>query len=172
MKDEVAAMAEAGDHPGPAKPGGRTLAEKLEHLLTATTPAGRRQPSNEDIATAINIAAGERTISATYVWLLRTGRKTNPTVRHLEALAQYCGVSAAYFLDEDESRRIDDQLRLLEALKESDVQDIALRSTGLSESSRRALHGMIDQLRRLEGLSDEVSGPARSGPPSGEPAGH
>ena len=133
----------------------RSLAEKLEHLLTVTTPAGQRQPSNEDIATAINIAAGEKTISATYVWQLRTGRKTNPTMRHLEALAQYCGVSAAYFLDEKEARRIDDQLSLLDSLRQSDARDIALRSTGLSESSRRALHGMIDHLRRLEGLPDD-----------------
>ncbi|MFD7133624.1 helix-turn-helix domain-containing protein [Streptomyces sp. NPDC059894] len=149
-------MTEASGHTEDVHPGPRSLAEKLEHLLTVTTPAGQRAPSNEDIATAINIAAGEKTISATYVWQLRTGRKTNPTMRHLEALAQYCGVSAAYFLDEEESRKIDDQLDLLQALKQSDARDIALRSTGLSESSRRALHSMIDQLRKLEGLPDDA----------------
>ncbi|MGW6912699.1 helix-turn-helix domain-containing protein [Kitasatospora sp. NPDC054939] len=138
----------------------RSLAEKLEHLLTVTAPAGRRPPSNEEVATAINIAAGEKTISATYVWQLRTGRKTNPTMRHLEALAQYCGVSAAYFLSDEESRRIDDQLALLDALKQTDARNIALRSTGLSESSRRALSSMIDQLRKLEGLSDDDPGAA------------
>ncbi|MEU7560286.1 XRE family transcriptional regulator [Streptomyces eurythermus] len=147
-------MNEVGDHRDEVSPKPRSLAEKLEHLLTVTAPSGQRPPSNEEVATAINIAAGEKTISATYVWQLRTGRKTNPTMRHLEALAQYCGVSAAYFLDEDEARKIDDQLGLLEALKESDARDIALRSTGLSESSRRALHSMIDQLRKLEGLPD------------------
>jgi transcriptional regulator with XRE-family HTH domain len=146
------------DHENVANPGPRSLAEKLEHLLTVTTPSGQRLSSNEDIATAINIAAGEKTISATYVWQLRTGRKTNPTMRHLEALARYCGVSAAYFLDEDESRRIDEQLNLLEAMKQSDVHDIALRSTGLSESSRRALHSMIDHLRKLEGLPGPGTG--------------
>jgi transcriptional regulator with XRE-family HTH domain len=151
-------MTEASDHEDEVSPRPRSLAEKLEHLLTVTAPSGQRSPSNEEVATAINIAAGEKTISATYVWQLRTGRKTNPTMRHLEALAQYCGVSPAYFLDEDESRRIDDQLSLLEALKQSDARDIALRSTGLSESSRRALHSMIDQLRKLEGLPDDESG--------------
>ncbi|WP_063804193.1 helix-turn-helix domain-containing protein [Streptomyces roseifaciens] len=147
---------------GGQSPGGhterRSLAEKLEHLLAITTPAGQRPPSNEDIATAINIAAGEKTISATYVWQLRTGRKTNPTMRHLESLAQYFGVSAAYFLSDEESRKIDDQLALLGALKQSDARSIALRSTGLSESSRRALHSMIDQLRKLEGLPDDELG--------------
>lgn len=141
---------EAEQGPGEMRRG--TLAEKLEHLLSATAPAGQKAPSNEDVATAINIAAGEKTISATYVWQLRTGRKTNPTMRHLEALAQYCGVSAAYFLSDDESSRIDEQLALLKVLKQSDVRNIALRSTGLSEPSRRALSNMIDQLRKLEGL--------------------
>lgn len=152
------AMTDTSEHQSEAIPQPKSLAEKLEHLLTVTTPAGQRPPSNEDVATAINIAAGEKTISATYVWQLRTGRKTNPTVRHLEALAQYCGVSAAYFLNEDEARRIDDQLNLLDALKQSDARDIALRSTGLSESSRRTLHSMIDQLRKLEGLADAEFG--------------
>lgn len=138
---------------------GRSLAEKLEHLLSVTAPAGQKAPSNEEVATAINIAAGEKTISATYVWQLRTGRKTNPTMRHLEALAQYCGVSAAYFLSDEESAKIDEQLALLDALKQSDTRNIALRSTGLSESSRRAVSNMIDQLRKLEGLSDGGFGP-------------
>lgn len=136
---------------------GRSLAEKLEHLLSVTARAGHKAPSNEDVATAINIAAGEKTISATYVWQLRTGRKTNPTMRHLEALAQYCGVSAAYFLNDDESVKIDEQLALLDALKQSDARNIALRSTELSESSRQAVSNMIDQLRKLEGLSDSGS---------------
>ncbi|MCF4139002.1 XRE family transcriptional regulator [Streptomyces sp. Tue 6430] len=141
------------------EPAGRDLAAKLEHLLRVTAPAGQKPPSNEEVATAINIAAGEKTISATYVWQLRTGRKTNPTMRHLEALAQYCGVSAAYFLsDDEESAKIDEQLALLDALKQSDARNIALRSTGLSESSRQAVSNMIDQLRKLEGLSDEEFG--------------
>jgi transcriptional regulator with XRE-family HTH domain len=150
-------MTETSDHQDEVSPKPRSLAEKLEHLLTVTA-SGQRPPSNEEVATAINIAAGEKTISATYVWQLRTGRKTNPTMRHLAALAQYCGVSAAYFLNEEETQKIDDQLSLLEALKQSDARDIALRSTGLSESSRRALHSMIDQLRKLEGLPDDESG--------------
>ncbi|MEU3225901.1 XRE family transcriptional regulator [Streptomyces sp. NPDC006976] len=133
--------------------GGR-LAEKLERLLRMTAPAGQKAPSNEEVATAINIAAGEKTISATYVWQLRTGRKTNPTMRHLEALAHYCGVNAAYFLSDEESAKVDEQLALLDALKDSDAQNIALRSTGLSESSRQAVSNMIDQLRKLEGLVD------------------
>lgn len=148
---------------GFGEPRGRSLAEKLEHLLSVTAPAGQKAPSNEEVATAINIAAGEKTISATYVWQLRTGRKTNPTMRHLEALAQYCGVSAAYFLSDEESVKIDEQFALLNMLKQSDARNIAMRSTGLSESSRRAVSNMIEQLRKLEGLSDHEFGRDKAG---------
>lgn len=147
--DDVAEH-EPAEH-DPEERGGRSLAEKLEHLLSVTAK-GDKAPSNEEVATAINIAAGEKTISATYVWQLRTGRKTNPTMRHLEALAQYCGVNAAYFLSDEEAEKVDEQLALLNALKQSDTRNIALRSTGLSESSRQAVANMIDQLRKLEGL--------------------
>ncbi|MFJ2847717.1 helix-turn-helix domain-containing protein [Streptomyces sp. SID4946] len=133
----------------------RTLAQKLDHLFRAATPRDQKTPSHEDVAAAINIAAGERAISATYIWQLRTGRKTNPTMKHLEALARYFGVSPAYFLDNEQAQRIDEQLALLQALKESDVRNIALRAHGLSGSSRQTLAGVVDQLRKLEGLGDD-----------------
>ncbi|MFD8720399.1 helix-turn-helix domain-containing protein [Streptomyces sp. NPDC059629] len=133
----------------------RTLAQKLDHLFETATPKGQRAPSHEDVATAINIAAGERAISGTYIWQLRTGRKTNPTMKHLEALARYFGVSPAYFLDNEQAQRIDEQLALLQALKESDVRNIALRAHGLSDSSRQTLAGVVSHLRKLEGLAED-----------------
>lgn len=142
---------ERGASEGPS----RTLAQKIEHLFATTTPNGQKAPSHEDVATAINIAAGERAISATYIWQLRTGRKTNPTKKHLEALAHYFGVSPAYFLDNEDAQRIDEQLALLQALKESDVRSIALRAHGLSASSRQTLADVVSQLRKLEGLAGD-----------------
>ncbi|MCF3105982.1 helix-turn-helix transcriptional regulator [Streptomyces roseoverticillatus] len=137
-------------HGGAAGPA-RTLAQKIDHLFAAALLNGRT-PSHEEVATAINIAAGEKTISATYVWQLRTGKKTNPTKRHLEALAKHFGVSPAYFLDDVEAERIDEQLALLKAIREADVRAIALRSCGLSEASRRSIAALVSQLRELEGL--------------------
>lgn len=143
----------------------RTLAEKLDRLFHAGL-RGRRAPSHEEVATAINIAVGEKSISGTYVWQLRTGRKTNPTKRHLEALARYFGVSPAYFLDGDEADRVEEQLDLLHVLKEADVRSLALRAHDLSDSSRRSIMDLVRELRRLEGLDD---GPAGSlSPPHGE----
>ena len=84
--------------PDPPSP---SLAEKLDALFRA-----RGDASLEDVARAIR-AGGGPTISASYLWLLRTGRKTNPTLRHLEALARYFGVPPAYFFDARPDRRGD-----------------------------------------------------------------
>ncbi|MFJ9865360.1 helix-turn-helix domain-containing protein [Streptomyces sp. NPDC101165] len=146
-------MVDAAEH-GASDDPSRTLAQKIEHLFATTTPNGQKAPSHEDVATAINIAAGERAISATYIWQLRTGRKTNPTKKHLEALARYFGVSPAYFLDNEEAQRIDEQLALLQALKERDVRSIALRAHGLSASSRQTLADVVSHLCKLEGLGE------------------
>ncbi|WP_333736235.1 helix-turn-helix domain-containing protein [Streptomyces sp. IBSBF 2806] len=147
-------MSSAADR-GASDEAGRTLAQKIEHLFVTTTPNDQKPPSHDDVATAINIAAGERAISGTYIWQLRTGRKTNPTKKHLEALARYFGVSPAYFLDDAETQRIDEQLALLQALKQNDVRTIALRAHGLSVSSRQTLAGVVSHLRKLEGLGED-----------------
>ncbi|MBT2543821.1 helix-turn-helix transcriptional regulator [Streptomyces sp. ISL-44] len=145
----------------------RTLAEKLDRLFTEE-PGGRRPPSYEEVATAINIAAGERTISATYIWQLRTGKKTNPTKRHLESLARYFGVKPAYFLDDEEAERTDEQLSLLKALREADVRALALRANGLSPSSRRTIASLIGQLRELEGVDNPDTAPQADASQTGE----
>ncbi|MBC3189519.1 hypothetical protein H7X46_00345 [Pseudonocardia sp. C8] len=59
------------------------LSEKIDALIVA---AGR--PSYDSIAREIK-AAGGPTISAPYLWQLRTGARTNPTFQHLQALATY-----------------------------------------------------------------------------------
>ncbi|MEU3301221.1 XRE family transcriptional regulator [Streptomyces sp. NPDC006678] len=148
----------------------RTLAEKLDRLFRAGLK-GRRPPSHEEVATAINIAVGEKTISGTYVWQLRTGRKTNPTKRHLEALASYFGVSPAYFLDGEEGDRVEEQMELLDALKQADVRSLALRAHELSASSRRSIMDLVGELRRMEGLEDDPATPPPPAPGApGEPS--
>lgn len=95
-------------------PGGdaSTLADKLNHLFAAVPPrrGGRREFSNEHVAAEIGRASGV-TISQSYIWQLRKGRKDNPTLKHLQALADFFGVPAAYFFDSEVTARVNDQLR-------------------------------------------------------------
>ncbi|MFM9372842.1 helix-turn-helix domain-containing protein [Streptomyces sp. Da 82-17] len=129
-----------------------TLAVRLNHLFEVIRPAGRDRPYSNDELAALLQEQGGPTISGTYLWQLRTGRRDNPTKRHLEALADFFGVPVAYFFDDDVARRVGSDLETLLRLRESGVQSVALRAVGLSPKSMDAVLAMIDRVRELEGL--------------------
>lgn len=130
----------------------RSLAQKLDHLFATVHPA-KGEYTHQQVAEAIE-AAGGPTISATYLWQLRNGKRDNPTMRHLEALSTFFGVPPTYFFDDDSAARIDSQLELLASLRDASVRQLALRASGLSEDSLGALADMVDRVRILEGLPD------------------
>ena len=130
---------------------GGSLADRLDHLFEVIHPADRRCYSNDEVAALLQKQGGP-TVSGTYLWQLRTGRRDNPTKRHLEALADFFGVPVAYFFDDDVARRVGSELESLQRLREAGVQHIALRAVGLSPESMDAVLGMIDRVRELEGL--------------------
>lgn len=134
------------------EPGRRTLAEKLDHLFHTVRPA-RGEYSHEEVAAAIRERGGP-TISATYIWQLRKGLRDNPTMRHLEALAGFFGVSPVYFFDEEAAERIDAELELLASIRDASVRQVALRASGLSTQSLEAIKEMIERVRQLEGLPE------------------
>jgi transcriptional regulator with XRE-family HTH domain len=129
----------------------RTLAEKLEYLFSTVREPGRREYGNEEVAAAIARDQGV-TISASYIWYLRTGQRDNPTFRHLNALARFFGVPPAYFFDDDTGAKVEAELALLAAMKDAGVRDVALRAAGLSPRSLGAINDVINRVRELEGL--------------------
>lgn len=135
----------------PTKPKA-SFADKLDHLFRTVHPAGRREYTYEEVATGVaEHSPSGTTISAQYVWMLRTGKKDNPTKRHIEALAAFFGVPPAYFFDDELSERVDAELEMLSALRDSSVRSLALRSAELSPAAREAIARMIDAARDLEG---------------------
>ncbi|MFS8104943.1 XRE family transcriptional regulator [Lentzea alba] len=126
-----------------------SLAQRLDRLFKAVRPGGQREYTYEEVAGAIREHG--ISISHTYVWQLRKGLRDNPTKRHLEGLAQFFGVPTSYFLDDDNSG-VEEQLELLVALRDSDVRSLALRASGLSPASLKAVLGMIQHARSIEGL--------------------
>lgn len=128
-----------------------TLADKLDRLFTTVRPAPGKEYSSAEVAAAIAEAGGP-TISSTYVWQLRKGTRDNPTKLHLEALAGFFGVSAAYFLDDEVAATLDAELELVAAIRDTSIRRIAQRSAGLSPDSLRTIADVIERVRVLEGL--------------------
>lgn len=140
------------------RPASRTLAEKLDHLFHTVRPAGQGEYSFEDVSATVR-GRGGPTISASYIWQLRKGARDNPTKKHLEALADFFGVPPSYFLDDAAAGRVDAQLELLTALRDTAVRQMALRASGLTEESISAVAETIERLRQLEGLTEPKQSP-------------
>lgn len=138
----------------------RLLADKLNHLFATVHPAGRGPYSNEEVAAAIRDRGGP-TISAGYVWLLRKGERDNPTKKHLEALAEFFGVPAAYFFDDELAERIESELAMLSALRDAGIRALALRMAGLPAESLQPVAEIVELIRKAEGL--DANRPGRRG---------
>ena len=100
---------------------GGLLADRLDYLFRTVHPKDRGPYTPAEVAEAINETAGERVISSTYVWQLRTGRRDNPTQRHLSALAAFFGVSPMYFFQQTEADRDTVPPELIAALRNDEV---------------------------------------------------
>ncbi|MFD9962263.1 helix-turn-helix domain-containing protein [Amycolatopsis sp. NPDC058986] len=131
------------------EPGKSTLADKIDRLFDVVRRPDRESYSHEEVAKACREATGE-SFSTTYLWQLRTGRRDNPTKRHLEALAQFFGVPPAYFFDDEQSTKIAEELALLGALRDAGVRDVALRAVTLSADGLDTISDMIDAIARRE----------------------
>lgn len=126
----------------------------MDHLFATVHPAGRGPYTYREAAEAINRTAGEKIISPNYLWQLRKGERAEPSHTRLTAIAEFFGVDVTYFSDNGAAARIDEQLQLVTALRDTGVRDIALRAAGLSPQSLTAILGMIENARRIEGLPD------------------
>src|SRR5690242_19066843 len=125
------------------------LAGKLDRLFRSAAARRRGEFTYREVAAGIE-HAGFAPISATYVWQQRTGQRSNPTMRHLEALAAFFGVPVSYFFDEQVAARVDADLDLVVALADSPLRQLTLSAAGLSDDSRAAVLALIQHLRRLE----------------------
>jgi len=143
--------------PGVEPEAGLTLAEKIDMLFQVIRRQTRDQYSNEEVAKACREATGE-SFSATYLWQLRTGRRDNPTKRHLEALAQYFHVPVAYFFDDAQGAEIAKELELVGALRDAGVRSIALRAVNLSAEGVSTINEIIDVIARREHGGDCAGG--------------
>ncbi|PVB10615.1 XRE family transcriptional regulator [Mycobacteroides abscessus] len=127
-----------------------SLAAKLTKLYEVMSPAGEL-PSDATVADGIFEKTGVQ-MSGPYLCLLRTGKRTNPTVQNVQAIAEYFGVPASYLIDAGADAAIESELRLVKAMRDNGIRDIATRLSGLTPESIGNLAGIVDRLRELENL--------------------
>ena len=130
----------------------RVFGARFDHLLRTIPSGAGGLWTNVQFAEALT-DRGLPT-SRTYVALLRTGRRVNPTGRLLAAIADILGVDVNYFFDDQYAAALDRDLALLSAIRTAGTERITLRASGLSPSGMREIEHIIDAVRRIEGLPD------------------
>lgn len=127
----------------------RTLAEKIEHLFAVVHPPGRGPYTLDEVAEEMARCGGP-TMSPQYLWQLRKGKRDNPNMHHIEALASFFKVHPGYFFDDDFARATDEHLEVQTLLRDERVRETTLLLTGLSSASQDQVRGLAEHLRRLE----------------------
>ncbi|MEV5988242.1 helix-turn-helix transcriptional regulator [Streptomyces sp. NPDC052051] len=127
------------------------MSELLDSLFRTSRPEGRRW-TNDEVAARIKESHPQIRVSGAYLSALRNGKRTRPSPELQSALAEFFGVSPAYFVDSDHAQKVLQQLALLEDMSQSGVRALALRAVGLPQESLQAIVTVLDQVRKLQGL--------------------
>lgn len=131
---------------GDGTPNRPTLADKINQAFATLHPADRGPYSNREVVDWLREHAGspESTISLNYLGMLRSGERSNPTVRHLQALADFFDINPAYFIEDGQrSDAVHSDLQLLAAMRDSEVRAIAARALELNPRMRTWLRDTI-----------------------------
>ncbi|MFK0246895.1 XRE family transcriptional regulator [Amycolatopsis azurea] len=137
-----------------AEPRETTLTSRIDRLFQVVRRPNGEQHSHEEVARACRESTGE-SFSAAYLWQLRTGRRDNPTKRHLEALAAFFQVPPAYFFDDEQGRALAEEIELLGALRNNAVRNLALRAVTLSEEGLGTVTDIVEAISRRESKRDK-----------------
>lgn len=133
------------------------LAQRLNELFETRTPLGRPYRLHE-VADAINKSEGAAVLSVAYLSALRTGTRVNPSFATLDAIARFFQVPVTYFSDDATHAEV----RLLDALQDSEIRQIALCAADLSPGSLAMIADLVRKIRRSEGLPDEPGADERA----------
>nr|WP_240449052.1 XRE family transcriptional regulator [Streptomyces harenosi] len=105
-------------------------------------------------------------LSQSCIRQLRKGRKSHPTLRHVQAPANFFGVPSVCIFEDEVTDRITgrpkrpaaEQARMREAAQNSDVKLMALRAGQLSPNHREQVMGLLVVVYRLEQAERRAAG--------------
>lgn len=130
------------------------LADKLNHLFAVVRRPDGGEYYGKHVVAAVRETGVE--LSASHLSELRRGIKSNPTVRVLQALANFFEVRVSYFFDdpaaveqtEKELEQRAAELELRAAMRDARVQQMAHRAAGLSDTQRAAFQRVLADMVR------------------------
>jgi transcriptional regulator with XRE-family HTH domain len=132
-------------------PAGRTLADKVNWLISAARPAGRGPYSNAEVAALIREATGEP-VTGTAISRLRNGQAANPHQRLIAAMAQFFGVPPDFFFDgydDDQAGLTPEQAEMLALVRAARITPTDLRVIlELNPEARQLLLGFVTAAAR------------------------
>jgi ESX-1-secreted protein regulator len=99
-------------------------------------------------------------MTAAHINQLVNEQATAPTDPLLEALASFFGVPVTYFFD-DHAVRINDQITLVKAWRDTEVRHIAERVVELKPRDRNTVTNLIEDLRAYDQQSTRPAADSR-----------
>jgi transcriptional regulator with XRE-family HTH domain len=131
--------------------------DRLDYLFQTFRAPDGGEYTYRQVADGIEQLVGYKT-SPSYLQVLRTGVRINPSIKHLHGLCAFFGVPIEYFFDEELARQLDAQLELAASLRDPAVRQLATRAVGLSVEALETLTAMVEHVRQLEGLDSRPPG--------------
>jgi transcriptional regulator with XRE-family HTH domain len=139
----------------------RTLADKVNWLISAARPADRGPYSNAGVAALIRAATGEP-VTGTAIKKLRSGQAANPHQRLIAAMAQFFGVPPDFFFDDydgDQARLTQEQAEMLAIIRAAGITPANLRVLlELSPEARQLLLGFVTAAARDQDRHHDAPG--------------
>jgi transcriptional regulator with XRE-family HTH domain len=131
------------------------VSQKIDHLFRTVRREDGREYTYDDVERGT-----QGRVSRSYVWKLRHGRNSNPSLDVIEALAQFFRVPPSFFfgasLKDEKTAREAAEIAAL--LQDQAAREAAERARGLSPAGLKAVLDMIEHVRALDHGSSRLAG--------------
>jgi transcriptional regulator with XRE-family HTH domain len=125
-----------------------TFADRLNLLFDTVFPPGRGPHTSAEVVAALG---GEGIgMSAPYLSQLRSGKRTNPSMATMAALARFFRIKPVYFTNDDYYDKLTHELHALAHLRDEAVRRIAARTLALSQAARDDVLAHAEELHRRQ----------------------
>ncbi|MFC9257179.1 helix-turn-helix domain-containing protein [Amycolatopsis thailandensis] len=125
-----------------------TFARKLTALIDSARADEGAPHSYRELSAAIDRAGGPA-MSPAYLQQLATGKRVNPKIHYVEALARLFGVPITYFFEDQEAQPV------------GEAKLMAMRAQELSPQGRRQVMDLLELVERYERAEREQPGERR-----------